>query len=182
MKRGLLLLAFALLACCNDNMMTGKLTPVPPVHRVAIENEGRVVLIAEDPVIESHDPVHIARANEMRVPRDYRKAMTSAFELAGFKVVTSAGEPHDLVAKLALAVREEPGKVHQTYRCGIRAPDGAEVAQIDWSWPIGTYVETFEVFEFATHNLATEVVTSRKVRDYLRTLRSPQKTDAGPPS
>jgi hypothetical protein len=177
------MLALALTASCQDNMMTGKLTPVPPVHRLAIENEGRVILIAQDPIIETTDPVHVERANFQHVPQDFRAAMTRALALAGFKVVTSPAEKHDLVGKLALAVREEPGKIHQTYRINLRAPDGAEVAQVDWAWPIGTYVEPTDVYEFATHNLATEVATSRKVLTYLRSSRTPKapETDAGPP-
>jgi hypothetical protein len=185
----LVVIGALVIGACEHNMLTGKLTPVPPVHRIALDYEGRAILIAEDPVIETRDPVHVARANEQRVPQDYRASMTSAFALAGFKVVTSPAEPHDLVAKLALAVREEEGKIFQTYRCGLRAPDGAEVAQIDWLWPPGTYVEPHEVFDFATHNLASEVTSSQKVLTYLRSLpvqnksqRAPRQTDAGPPS
>ena len=54
--------------------------------------------------------------------------MNNAFILAGFKVVSTPALSHDLVAKIALAVREESGKVYQTYRCGLRAPDGTLVA------------------------------------------------------
>ncbi len=165
---GLGLVVLLATAGCDQNMLTGKTTPVPPVHRVPYEYQNRVILIAEDPVIETRDPAHIARAKEQRVPQEYRAAMTNALVLGGFKVVTTASEKHDLVAKLALAVREESGKIFQTYRCGLRAPDGTEVAQIDWQWPQGTYVDVVEVYDFATHNLATEVVMSRAVIGYLR--------------
>ena len=85
--------------------------------------------------------------------------------------MTTASEPHDLVAKLALAVREEGKHVRQTYRCGLRSPDGAEVAQIDWAWPEGTYVDVNEVFDYATHNVATEIAMSSRVLTYLRSAR-----------
>lgn len=164
-----LALVFASSGCAE---LTGKMVPVPAVHRVPIEVEGTRVLVAEDPVIESNDPVHLARAKEARVPQDLRASMTNAFALAGFKVVTSPSEPHDVVAKLALAVREDSGKVYQTYRCGLRAPDGTMVAQIDWAWPQGTYVDEKEVYDYATHSVATEVVMSARVLTYLRALRS----------
>ena len=173
------LLAVAIFAAgCPENLMVGNVKPVPAVHRVPIENEGTVVLLAEDAVIETKDPVHIARAKEARIPQDLRSSMSAALGLAGFKVVTSAAQPHELVAKLALAVREEGGKVYQTYRCGLRAPDGTEVAQIDWAWPQGTFVEETEVLDYATHNVATEIATSRRLAAYLRTART-RTPDAG---
>lgn len=165
-----LALLFASVAGCAE--LTGKMVPVPAVHRVPIEVEGSTVLVAEDADIESNDPVHLARARQKRVPQDVRASMTTALGLAGFKVVTSASEPHDLVAKLALAVREADGKVYQTYRCGLRAPDGALVAQIDWTWPHGTYVDENEVYDYATHSVATEITMSSKVLAYLRGLKT----------
>lgn len=164
-----LALALAAAGCAE---LTGNMKPVPAVHRVPIEVEGTRVLVAEDPIIESSDPVHLARAKQARVPQDYRASMSNAFMLAGFKVVTSASEPHDLVAKLALAVREESGKVYQTYRCGLRAPDGTLVAQIDWAWPQGTYVDENEVYDYATHSVATEIAMSARVLAHLRALRA----------
>ncbi len=169
MKRWALALTLATAACAE--LTGGALKPVPPVHRVPTDVEGKTILIDEDATIESRDPVHLARAKERRIPQDYRAAMGAALALAGFKVVATAGQPHDLVAKLALAVREEKGKVFQTYRCGLRAPGGAEVAQIDWAWPQGTLVEENEVYDYATHNVATEIVLSPAVMVYLR--RSP---------
>jgi hypothetical protein len=163
----------ALLAVACDNMLSGNIVPVPPVHRVSSEVEGKSILVAEDPAIESNDPVHLARAKEVGVARDFRASMTNALSLAGFKVVTSAAEPHDLVAKLALAVREEGGKVYQTYRCGLRAPDGSLVAQIDWLWPQGTYVGDGDVYDYATHNVATEITMSPRVTAYLRGRGNP---------
>ena len=173
--------AFALLlaSACN-NALIGNTTPVPPVHRVPIEIEGAVVLLAEDALIESSDPVHIQRAKKYRIPQDYRASMTTAFQLAGFKVVSAPTEKHDLVAKLALAVREEPGKVYQTYRCHLTGPDGTEVAQIDWAWPQGVYTEEDQVLNFATHNVATEIATSRPVVSYLQSARS-KPAPAPPP-
>ena len=171
--RALRAIAIALLlgsAGCAD--LTGKMVPVPAVHRVPIEVEGSRVLVAADAEIESNDPVHLARAKERRVPQDVRASMTTALALAGFKVVTSPSEPHDLVAKLALAVREAEGKVYQTYRCGLRAPDGTLVAQIDWTWPHGTYVDENEVYDYATHSVATEITMSPKVLAYLRGLKT----------
>jgi hypothetical protein len=166
-------LAFALLlAVTGCAELTGKMVPVPAVHRVPIEVEGTRVLVAEDAVIESNDPVHLARAKDMRVPQDYRASMQNAFALAGFKVVTSATEPHDLVAKLALAVREDSGKVYQTYRCGLRSPDGSLVAQIDWAWPQGTYVDENEVYDYATHSVATEISMSARVLAHLRHMKA----------
>ena len=123
--------AFALLlaSACN-NALIGNTTPVPPVHRVPIEIEGAVVLLAEDALIESSDPVHIQRAKKYRIPQDYRASMTTAFQLAGFKVVSAPTEKHDLVAKLALAVREEPGKVYQTYRCHLTGRHGGRADRL----------------------------------------------------
>jgi hypothetical protein len=155
-------------AACGGNLFTTTITPVPPVHRMPADVEGVVVLVDEDPVIETKDPVHIARAREARVPQDFRASMVGAFELAGFRVVASKDQPHDLVAKLALRVDESDGKVHQVYRCGLRAPDGTEVLQIDWAWPEHTYVDVYSVYDFATHNVATEIATSRKFLAYLR--------------
>lgn len=181
MSRAVLLAVAMLAAGCNDNMLSGNLKPVPPVHRAPIDLEGRTILVAEDAIIESRDPVHIKRAKEMRIPQDFRASMVLALGLAGFKVVTSASEPHDLVAKLALAVREEGKRVYQTYRCGLRSPDGAEVAQFDWAWPQGTYVEVNEVFDYATHHVATEIAGSPRVSSYLRDHASaePAAGDAG---
>jgi hypothetical protein len=165
-----------LLGC--DNALTGNIVPVPAVHRMPIEVEGTTLLLADDPVIESKDPVHLARAKEARVPQDYGAAMSNAFSLAGFRVVTERGQTHDLAAKLALAVREEGGKVYQTYRCGLMAPDGSLVAQIDWAWPQGTYVAEDEVYAYATHSLANEIALSPKVIAYLRSHRGGGR-DAG---
>jgi hypothetical protein len=154
---------------CKDNMFTGNLTPVPPVHRLPADVAGAVVLIDKDPVIETKDPEHIVRANEQRVPQGYREAMEKALVLGGFKVTAKSAEPHDLVARLAIAVTEKGDDVHQVYRCGLTSSDGATpVAQIDWAWPKGTYVDTFQVFEFATHNVATEIVMSPRVLGWLR--------------
>jgi hypothetical protein len=164
-------------AGCKDNMLVGGIKPVPAVHRIPPDLEGRVVLIAEDAIIESKDPVHIARARDRLIPQGFRASMTAAFGLAGFKVVNSPSERHDLVAKLALAVREEDGHIRQTYRCGLRGADGTEVVQIDWAWPEGTYVDTDDVFDYATHNVATEIAMSRNVLTYLRTGRG--RTEAG---
>jgi len=104
--------------------------------------------------------------------------MSNAFSLAGFRVVTERGQTHDLAAKVALAVREEGGKVYQTYRCGLMAPDGSLVAQIDWAWPQGTYVAEDEVYAYATHSLANEIALSPKVIAYLRSHRGGGR-DAG---
>jgi hypothetical protein len=168
----LLLFLLLCLAGCGENMFSGSLQPVPPVHRVPVDVVGAVVLVAEDPIIETKDPVHIARAKEKRVPQDYRAAMVEALELAGLKVAADPAQPHDLVAKLALAVSEQGDEIRQVYRCGLKGPDGSEVAQIDWAWPKGTFVATADVYAFATHNLATEVATSRRVAEYLRTSRA----------
>jgi hypothetical protein len=168
--RAVALAAAALLVAsqgCHDNILSGNVRPVPPVHRVPFELQGRSILVGEDADIESKDPVHLRRARDRRIPQDLRAAMARALSLAGFRVVTARGEPHDLEAKLALAVREEPGHVYQTYRCGLRSADGALVAQFDWAWPEDTYVEESEVFDYATHTLATEIATSRRVWEHL---------------
>ena len=164
-----LALSFGVAGCAE---LTGTMMPVPAVHRVPVEVEGARVLVAEDAEIESNDPVHLARGKQARVPQDLRASMTIALGLAGFRVVTSKDEPHDLAAKLALAVREESGKVYQTYRCGLRAPDGTLVAQIDWAWPQGTVVDGSEVYDYATHSVATEITMSPKVLAYLRGRKS----------
>ena len=167
-----LLLLLSMSGACGGNMMAASLATVPPVHRVAVDVQGATILVAEDPEIETRDPVHIQRARENRVPQQVRAAMQQALELAGFRVVTAPGSAHDLVAKLALNVSEGGEHAKQTYRCGLRRPDGAPVAQIDWTWPEGTFVEESEVFEFASHNLATEVARSRAVVDELRRSRA----------
>ncbi len=169
--RALALATLLLIGC--DNTLVGNTKPVPPVHRMPLEVEGTTILVAEDPVIESNDPVHISRAANLRVPQDLRVAMSNAFILAGFRVVSSPALAHDLKAKLALAVREESGKVYQTYRCGLLAPDGSLVAQIDWAWPQGTYVAEDEVYDYATHNVANEIALSPRVIGYLRDHRAP---------
>ena len=183
MSRALLLAITLLAAGCNDNMLSGNLKPVPPVHRMPIDVEGRTILVGEDAIIESSDPVHIKRAKERRIPQDFRASMATALGLAGFKVVTTASEPHDLVARLALAVKEDGKHVRQTYRCGLRSPDGAEIAQIDWAWPEGTYVDVNEVFDYATHHVATEITMSPRVVAFLRESRAgagkPPGADAG---
>lgn len=165
-------LALVLVLGC-DNALSGNVVPVPAVHRMPMEIEGTTILIAGDPLIESKDPVHLSRAKEARVPQDYGAAMSNAFSLAGFRVVTEPGQSYDLAAKLALAVREESGKVYQTYRCGLLAPDGSLVAQIDWAWPQGTYVAEDEVYAYATHSLANEIALSPRVIGYLRSHRKP---------
>jgi hypothetical protein len=168
--RALALAVVLMLGC--DNALMGNVKPVPAVHRMPIEAEGTTILLADDPLIESKDPVHLARAKDARVPQDYGAAMSNAFSLAGFRVVTAPAQSHDLTAKLALAVREESGKVYQTYRCGLVAPDGSLVAQIDWAWPQGTYVDENEVYDYATHSVATEIAMSARVLAHLRALRA----------
>lgn len=170
MRRAAPALLLTALAACNT--LSPKLTPVPPVHVVPADVKGRTILVAEDPVIETKDPVHIERAKERNVPHDLRVEMVKALALAGFRVSEDPKGPFDLRAKLALAVSEPDGKVRQVYRCALSRPDGSGVAQIDWVWPEGTYVGDFEVLEFASHNLATEVATSRAVVDALRSARS----------
>jgi hypothetical protein len=167
MKRAALVL---ILAACNT--LSPKLTPVPPVHVVPPDVKGATLLVAEDPVIETKDPVHIQRAKEYNVPHELRIEMVKALGLAGFKVSEDPNASFDFKAKLALAVSEPNGKVRQVYRCGLARPDGSTVAQIDWMWPDGTYVGDFEVLEYAAHNLATEVATSRAVIEELRKGRS----------
>jgi len=71
---------------------SGNLKPVPPVHRMPTDVEGRTILVGEDATIESSDPVHLRRAKERRVPQDFRASMAAALALAGFKVVTNANE------------------------------------------------------------------------------------------
>lgn len=165
-----------LVAC--DNMFTGSTVPVPPVHRLPADVSGAVIVIDEDATIETRDPNHVARANARRVPQDLRAAMTKALALAGFRVIGDRREPHDLVAKLAIAVSEDGGDVRQVYRCGLTGADGTAVAQIDWAWPKGTYVGELEVYDFATHNVATEVATSRRVIAWLREHRRQAPGDA----
>lgn len=161
-------IAIALVAiACGDNLITGKLTPVPPIPKVAPDLDGRVVLVAADPVLESKDPVHHQRAKEAHVLDDFKASMVDALGLTGWKVVTQKGARYDIEAKLALHVDEDDG-VNQVYRCQVLGADGKAIAQIDWRWPRGTYVEAGEVFTFATHNLAAEVVKSRPVAAYLR--------------
>jgi hypothetical protein len=164
-----LVLSFTIGGC--DNALTGNVVPVPAVHRMPIEVEGTTILLADDPVIESNDPVHLARAKEAQVPQDYGAAMGNALALAGFRVLTTRGQSYALAAKLALAVREDSGKVYQTYRCGLLAPDGTLVAQIDWAWPQGTYVAEDDVYAYATHSLANEIALSPRVIAYLRAHR-----------
>ncbi|MBS2011948.1 MAG: hypothetical protein JST00_03610 [Deltaproteobacteria bacterium] len=178
-------LAAAATLACENNMLIGKLTPVPPVHRVPVDTEGAVVLLDQDAAIESTDPVHHVRAKEKRVPQDLRAAMVDALLLAGYKVVQKADEPHDLVAHVAINVSEPKGKVKQTYRCGLKGLDGTEVIQVDWTWPDGTYVDIAEVYAFATHHVANEISMSPRVADYVRAHRRKAAsasggTDAGP--
>jgi hypothetical protein len=174
-------IAIGMAFSCNDPVLTGRLDTVPPVHRVPPDVVGTVILITEDAEIETHDPEHIARAKRIHVPEDYRGWMQNALRLAGFEITANPGQRHDLVGKLALAVSEEGRHVRQTYRCYLRAPDGKEVALIDWTWPEDTRVDGAEVYEFATHHLATEVATSHVVLDWLHTHRiaAPSSPDAG---
>ena len=158
------------LAACNT--LSPKLTPVPPVHALPPDVKGTTILVGEDPVIETKDPVHVERAKERNVPHDLRVEMVKALALAGFQVTEDPKASFQVRAKLALAVSEPNGKVRQVYRCGLVRPDGSAVAQIDWEWPDGTYVGDYEVLEFAAHNLVTEVVGSRQVVDELRKARS----------
>jgi hypothetical protein len=167
MKRVALVL---ILAACNT--LSPKLTPVPAVHVLPADVKGTTLLVAEDPAIETKDPTHIARAKEHNVPHDLRVEMVKALGLAGFHVSEDPKAAFDFRAKLALAVSEPDGKVRQVYRCGLIRPDGTAAAQIDWTWPDGTYVGDFEVLEYAAHNLATEVATSRAVIEELRKPRS----------
>jgi hypothetical protein len=166
----LVLLGFSL--ACN-NMYVGTITPVPPVHRLPARYEGVVVLVDQDPTIETKDPNHILRANEQMLPQHYRAAMEQALRLAGFRVTAQAAEPHDLVARLALAVTEKGLEIEQVYRCRISGKGGDVIAQVDWRWPKGIYVEPAEVLDFATHNLTTDIVTSQAVIAHLQQLRGP---------
>jgi len=169
--RSLLFAAMVSAAACNT--LSPKLTPVPPVQTVPADAKGHAILVADDPVIETRDPVHIQRAKDANVPHDYKVAMIEALKLAGFRVVLDKTEAHELEAKLALAVDESTGKVRQTYRCAVKRADGTLVQQVDWAWPEGTYVGEFDVYDFATHNLASEVARSRSVLDELRKSPSP---------
>jgi hypothetical protein len=156
-------------ASCWDNIGTGNKIPVPPVHRLPGDVATPVVLLDQDPIIETKDPNHVLRANEQHLPQRYRAAMAEALALAGFRVTERPSDAHDLVARLAIAVTERSeDDITQVYRCGLQASDGAKVAQIDWTWPKGTYVDTYSVLEFATHNVADEVATSRRVLGWLR--------------
>jgi hypothetical protein len=170
-KRARLIVAALIVASCNDPILTGRLDTVPPVHRVPVDVLGTVILLNEDAEIETKDPVHIARAKEVRVPQDYRASMVEALKLAGFTVTADASQPHALHAKLALAVSEEGGNVRQVYRCNLRSADGKEVAQIDWTWPKDTRVDGERVYDFATHHLSTEIATSRAVIAFLHQSR-----------
>jgi hypothetical protein len=173
----------AVLPGCKDNMFTGNTVPVPPVHRLPEDVAGSVILIDKDPVIETKDPNHVARANAIQLPRDLRIAMKNAFVLAGFKVTGNANEHHDLVAKLAINVTEDGDNVRQVYRCGLSSSrDGTPVVQIDWAWPKGTFVAEGEVYDYATHNVATEVATSRRVLTFLRGARGTSVTKKDPDS
>lgn len=166
------------LAACNT--LSPKLTPVPPVHALPPDVKGTTILVAEDPVIETKDPVHVERAKERNVPHDLRVEMVKALGLAGFEVREDPKAGFDLRARLALAVSEPNGKVRQVYRCGLLRPDGSAVAQIDWEWPDGTYVGDYEVLEFASHNLTSEVVRSRQVIEELRKARSTPPPSSSP--
>jgi hypothetical protein len=176
---GLVALGVSGLAC--SHLFTGNITPVPPVHRLPPDLSGTVVLIDKDPVIQTRDPNHIQRANENRVPQGYREAMTQALGLAGFRVTGRADDPHDLVARLAIAVSEDGEVVTQVYRCGLADRTGAVVAQIDWTWPHGVYVEPLEVLDYAAHSLASDVTTSPRVLGFLRRTPS-SRSDGGAPS
>jgi hypothetical protein len=157
--------------------MATHLTPVPPVHVLPPDAQGAVILIDKDPIIETKDPNHVRRATEQRVPQGYRAALEKALGEAGFRITARASERHDLVARLAIAVTENGYDITQVYRCGLDRPEGGTVAQIDWTWPKGTYVGELEVFDFATHNVATDVATSPRVLQYVRRTRA---ADAGP--
>lgn len=63
------------------------------------------------------------------------------------------------------------------HRCGLRGTDGTEVVQIDWAWPEDTYVGEYEVYDYAAHDVATEIALSRRVSDYLRAAHA--GADAG---
>jgi hypothetical protein len=172
MRRTAWLLVLSCAIACN-NMYVGTITPVPPVHRLSARYEGVVVLVDQDPTIETKDPNHVLRANEQMLPQHYRTAMVEALRLAGFRVIAQASEPHDLVARLALAVTEKGLEIEQVYRCRISGPTGDVIAHVDWRWPKGIYVEPAEVLDFATHNLTTDIVTSQPVLAHLKQLRGP---------
>jgi hypothetical protein len=170
MRPALSLFIAACLAACN-NMAAGTITPVPPVHRLSARYEGVVVLVDQDPTIETKDPNHVLRANEQMLPQHYRAAMEQALRLAGFRVVAHASEPHALALRLALAVTEKGLEIEQVYRCRVSRPTGELVAQVDWRWPKGVYVEPAEVLDFATHNLTTDIVTSEPLIAHLEQAR-----------
>lgn len=156
--------------------LTSNVVPVPPVHRAPPDVVGRTIAITADAAIETQDPTHVQRANLYRIPQNYRTAMVEALGLAGFRVTSDASSPHDLVATLALAVSEKNDEVRQTYRCRLVAPaarGGETVAQIDWTWPKGTYTDADQVLDFAAHNLATEVASSPQVVTWLRANAPP---------
>jgi hypothetical protein len=167
-----LLALVALVAACDEALMTGHLESVPPVHRVPADVEGAAVLVAGDPVIETTNPAHVERARRMHVPQDFRASMVAALGLAGFRVVSDPREPHDLVARLALAVSESAEGVRQVYRCGLRSASGEPVAQIDWAWPKETRVDVYDVYDFATHHVATSIALSPEVLAYVRSRRA----------
>ena len=176
MKRLAGLALAALLGCravAGDTNLGSTVEPVPPVRRLPVDVEGAAVLVAEDAAIESRDPEIVGRATDHGVQRQLRAEMERALALAGFRVVTSPEAPHDLVARLALAVSEDGGEVRQVYRCGLRAPGGGPVAQVDWAWPAGVSVAQGDVFAFASHSLASEVAGSRAVAAHLRARRGP---------
>jgi hypothetical protein len=177
-----LLIAAGVVAACNDPVIIGRIDTVPPVHRVPVDVLGSIVLVDEDADIESKDPIHIARAKEIHIPRDYRQSMENALRLAGFAVTANAGDRWDMHAKLALAVTEEGRTVRQVYRCNLKSAEGKEIAQIDWAWPEDTRVDGAEVYEFATHHVATEVATSHAVNAYLHARRRAPPTPAPPAS
>jgi hypothetical protein len=180
----LVVAAAAMIGGCRDNMLFGNLTPVPPVHVLPPDVRGAVVLIAEDPVIETRDPNHVFRANQQHVPQGYRAALEESLAQAGFRVTRRATDPHDFVGKLAIAVSEDGDTITQIYRCHLSARGGAQVAQVDWTWPKGVFVADGEVFTFATHHVATDIATSPEVLEWLRKQKSrpaPGAEDAGAP-
>jgi hypothetical protein len=110
--------------------------------------------------------------------------MVEALGLAGFTVVADPSQAHDLHARLALAVSEDGQTIRQVYRCNLTAPDGHEVAQVDWSWPDKTRVDGEQVYNYATHHLATEIATSHVVVGWLHAhprAASRAAPDAGSP-
>jgi hypothetical protein len=172
MRTAVTVFVVACMAACN-NMLAAPIEPVPPVHRLSARYEGVVVLIDQDPTIETKDPNHVLRANEQMIPQHYRTSMEQALRLAGFRVTSQPSEPHDFTVRLALAVTEKGLEIEQIYRCRVSGPTGEIVTQIDWRWPKNIYVEPAEVLDFATHNLATGVVTSKPVLARLEQLRGP---------